>query len=189
MDTIVLQKQQLREQLKQRRGTLDKTSRASYSQQICETLFTLDIVNHARSVFCFISFADEIHTHGIIDRLMSTETKVCIPHIYDGETMVAVSFQGWDGLEPGKLGILSSLNPQLYEDEISVCLTPGLGFSTNGARIGMGKGYYDRWLQAHPEVTKIGLGFSCQLDTIPMTESDVFMDMIVTEQGVIRVNR
>ncbi len=60
-------------------------------------------------------------------------------------------------------------------------LVPGLGFDLSGARIGRGKGYYDRFLE-DKAIMKIGLAWSGQLiDKIPVESHDSYMDLIITE--------
>lgn len=60
-------------------------------------------------------------------------------------------------------------------------LVPGLGFDLSGARLGRGKGHYDRFLQTH-DVLKVGIAWSQQiLQKVPMEEHDCHMDFIITE--------
>lgn len=69
-------------------------------------------------------------------------------------------------------------------------LVPGLAFSKNGQRLGYGKGYYDHSL-AHFSGLKVGVAFSVQVtdENLPQNESDVVMDMIVTDSEIIKVRR
>ena len=64
---------------------------------------------------------------------------------------------------------------------------PGAGFDRHGGRMGMGNGYYDRFLKELLPSTFMGVCWAVQLwDTlIPMDELDQRMSKIVTEQGVI----
>lgn len=58
---------------------------------------------------------------------------------------------------------------------------PGVGFDLAGARLGRGKGYYDRYLE-HKKCLKIGLCWSGQMiEQIPVEKHDSHMDFIVTE--------
>ena len=65
-------------------------------------------------------------------------------------------------------------------------IVPGLAFDPTGARLGRGKGYYDRWLGANPAVKTLGVCFSCQiLEKLPAEPHDAHVDAILTEQGFI----
>ena len=70
--------------------------------------------------------------------------------------------------------------------EIDLIMVPGVAFDRRGARMGHGKGYYDKLLQhARPETPLIALAFECQLfPEIPTASHDIFMDMIITESAV-----
>jgi 5-formyltetrahydrofolate cyclo-ligase len=72
--------------------------------------------------------------------------------------------------------------------EVDVVITPGLAFNRRGNRLGYGGGYYDRYLRRlHPTALRVGIGFSGQvLDDVPSGEEDEPVDMIVTDEEVIR---
>jgi 5-formyltetrahydrofolate cyclo-ligase len=70
----------------------------------------------------------------------------------------------------------------------TVLLTPLVGFDGCGYRLGYGGGYYDRTLAAAtPRPMAIGVGFEAsRLETIHPQPHDIPMDMIVTEQEILR---
>lgn len=78
-------------------------------------------------------------------------------------------------LEPGSH--LKRFAPHL----IDLFLCPGLGFDHSGARIGRGKGYYDRILaEARPDAQKLGVCFGFQLvDKIDTEEHDIPMNGVI----------
>ena len=103
--------------------------------------------------------------------------------------MLAVPFDSWEALQPGQLGIPSPVATEPLATPVDVCITPGLGFSPTGGRLGYGRGYYDRWFASHPPLVKAALAYECQLlDNLPVDENDVPMDMIITEKRVIRIS-
>ena len=62
-----------------------------------------------------------------------------------------------------------------------------LGFSQEGYRLGMGKGYYDRSLKATSIYCKIGLAFSFQaISLLAIEAQDVPMDIIITEKNIFQ---
>ena len=63
---------------------------------------------------------------------------------------------------------------------------PGVAFTADGARLGMGGGYYDRFL-VQSSARTIGLAFEMQIRTaLPQRPHDQRVDMIVTELRVIQ---
>jgi 5-formyltetrahydrofolate cyclo-ligase len=73
------------------------------------------------------------------------------------------------------------LEPPYALAEPTWFLVPGVGFDLRGARLGRGKGFYDRYLETR-SVLKIGIAWSEQVVTnIPIEHHDVQMDFIITE--------
>jgi 5-formyltetrahydrofolate cyclo-ligase len=143
--------------------------------------------NTVRTVFCYISFGSEVDTRAVLAWLLAGGKQVCVPRITAAKAIEAVVFTGWNGLEPGPYGIPAPAGADVYTGDIDICITPGLGFSMNGGRLGHGPGYYDRWFTAHPVPSKIGLAYECQiLDELPVEPHDTVMDVIITEERIIR---
>ena len=69
---------------------------------------------------------------------------------------------------------------------ITIIFFCGVGFDATGARMGHGKGYYDKLLEnARQDTPLVALAFECQMfEEIPVAPHDVFMDKIITEQNV-----
>lgn len=65
--------------------------------------------------------------------------------------------------------------------EVGVALVPGLAFTRTGARLGRGKGFYDRLLALLPATTpRIGVCYACQIvDSLPLEEHDMPVDEVV----------
>jgi len=75
---------------------------------------------------------------------------------------------------------------QCTAEELDLVMVPGVAFDRRGARMGHGKGYYDKLLQhARPDTPLVALAFECQLfPEVPVAGHDIFMDKIITESAV-----
>ena len=64
---------------------------------------------------------------------------------------------------------------------VDVALVPGLAFTRTGARLGRGKGFYDRLLAALPATTRrIGVCYACQIvESLPLDAHDMRVDEVV----------
>jgi len=185
MNTIREQKRLLRAELRLRRRALPISVRQAKSARIRERLLDLPEISSARTVFCFISSDEEVETHPLIDTLVASDKQVLVPWIPAGADMVAVHFPGWAGLAPGQLGILTPQSPVAFDGQVDVCITPGLGFTMQGERLGYGRGYYDRWFTSHATGWRIGIGFECQIvDHLPTSDTDIPLDRVLTEEGM-----
>ena len=181
---ITQQKERLRERLKQNRRALATAQRLEFDRAIYARLPAH--VGQAGSVFCYLSAGDEVNTHPIIDRLRQLGKTVVVPRIVNREKMIAVRFTDWADLRVGQLGILTPDTDDEWQSEVDLCITPGLGFTLDGKRIGFGKGYYDKWFATHPHGARTALCYECQIVTsIPTSETDVRVEKIITEQRVI----
>lgn len=71
-------------------------------------------------------------------------------------------------------------------DELDGFLIPGLAFDRKGQRLGRGKGYYDRSLQASSG-TRVGVCYQVQLvDQLEVAEAhDLAMDYVLTENETV----
>lgn len=181
-------KAETRKMLKLMRANIPETTRLDYSNSIKEQVLKLDEIRNARTIFIYISYATEVHTHDLIKALLKEGKTLAVPKIVDSDFMEAESFSSWEDLVPGELGILSPANSKPCSGPFDVALTPGLGFTLSGHRMGFGRGYYDKWFAQNKTNHKIALAFEAQLvDEIPINDTDVPMEKIVTEQRVIIV--
>lgn len=65
-------------------------------------------------------------------------------------------------------------------------ILPGVAFDRRGNRMGYGRGFYDRYLAAHPWMKTIALSYEfAVMNSIPVSEQDRCVDMIITERDVI----
>lgn len=69
--------------------------------------------------------------------------------------------------------------------EPDVLFVPVVGFTADGARLGMGAGHYDRWLAEHPRVPAFGLAWDCQeVATLPIEPHDRPLAAVITPTRV-----
>lgn len=94
---------------------------------------------------------------------------------------------GLPDLQRGPLGVwepVPDVHRAVEPDQLTLILVPGLAFSSqDGARLGRGGGFYDRFL-ARPEVTarRLGIVFQAQVyPDIPHEEHDLRVASLLTE--------
>jgi 5,10-methenyltetrahydrofolate synthetase len=70
-----------------------------------------------------------------------------------------------------------------------VVLAPCVGFTASGYRLGYGGGYFDRWLEAHPQSLAVGVAWAtseiAEAELAPRPH-DRRLALVVTEQGLVR---
>ena len=111
-----------------------------------------------------------------------------LPVIKENQGMYFCRWQKGDVLLLNKYGIpepkkTKKINPR-------VILVPLLAFDINKNRLGYGKGYYDKFLNAYIKNKKklltVGIAFSFQKHhSLPINNRDFKLDYIITEKGII----
>ncbi|HEY1085309.1 MAG TPA: 5-formyltetrahydrofolate cyclo-ligase [Candidatus Saccharimonadales bacterium] len=70
--------------------------------------------------------------------------------------------------------------------EFDLIIVPTLGFDGDRYRIGLGAGWYDRFLQMQPNAFKLGVAYEAGfVEHVPRETHDIQLDVVVTEERVI----
>ncbi len=183
-------KNQLKESILEKRNSLSNEEILKKSGKIKNSLFNLEHYKKSKTIMFFVSFKNEVDTHGMIEDALKNKI-VVVPKVSHNEIepSVIISF---DNLIPsGRFGILEPIEAMKTPwKKIDLVLVPGIVFDKNGHRIGYGFGYYDKFLKKVPKAIKIGLAFDFQVvDKIPREMHDVPVDLVVTESGIIDCNK
>lgn len=106
--------------------------------------------------------------------LKAVPVSLAFPVLFEGEMLFGLP----NGMPKGATWLEAPylpVDPEWY-------LVPGVGFDLKGARLGRGKGFYDRFFE-NKDVLKIGLAWSEQIvPNIPVEQHDCHMDFIITEE-------
>lgn len=188
-DVRLADKQTWRRTLLSRRASMTPIERTRAGDAIRQRLLAVPELVAAGTVFCFLSAGDEVDTHRVVDHLCQAGKQVLVPKIPRGAPMRAVPFVDWQDLVPGPLGIPAPSADEAFEGRVDVVITPGVGFTPTGSRLGYGKGYYDAWFATRPHDLRIAIAFDCQVvESLPVTATDVPVHRIVTETRLIHVS-
>ncbi len=183
-------KDELRQTLREQRAALSTDQVNGWSAAIRARLTSLDLWRSAGTVHCYVgSLPGEVRTDGLIRAALQERKRVICPRVRahgqlehrevaDLAQMVEAPF----GLREPSTELSPPIEPKLAD----LVVAPGVGFTLNGARLGMGGGYYDRML-AQLDAPTVGLAFEMQVvPQLPQSAHDQPVDIIVTELRVIR---
>lgn len=150
---------------------------------ITDALTSLDVFRKCKKPFVFISSPTEPDTHEIIGLLLAMEKSVSVPRVR-GTEMDAVVITPYTDFRKNKWGIEEPVRGHIT-DECDLAVVPVVAFD-GLKRAGHGKGYYDRFLSAHPDCVKIGIAYDCRRVKGLRTEAhDIALDIMVTEKEII----
>ncbi len=146
----------------------------------------------AQGIGLFAAIPGEPDLRALSDDLRAAGRRTAYPRCRDDGGMDFVVVAGWEDLESGRYGVLEpgSHIPAALPATIDFVLVPGLAFDRAGARLGRGRGYYDRALveAVSPAAVRVGVALAEQLvPDVPTESHDVRMDWLVTEEGVMRI--
>ena len=180
-------KTQLRVRCLAHRQALSPTMATTSSAAMVEHLQQLEPYQHARLLHTYVASKDhEVGTAGLIRQSLARGQEVAVPVVQPGTRILRHALiQDLGQLQPGRWGLLEPApdHPCWLEDltRIDLVVIPGLAFDRRGNRLGLGGGYYDRFL-AQVNATKAGLIYSALLlDTLPTETHDIPMDLVITE--------
>ena len=173
-----MQKSELRKMTRARVKALTECNRADKSSALCRDIVSFVEQHKAHTVALFASLPDEAQTDEAIAAL-STCCRIVLPRI-EGDEMAFYDYD--EGLQRGSYNIMEPVAATpIHPAEIELMFLPGVAFTREGARLGRGKGYYDRYL-AHPDfrATTVGVCYAEQLvDTLPLEPHDRPCDAVL----------
>lgn len=107
--------------------------------------------------------------------------RVAVPRV-EGKNMTFYYLENWEQLQPGYFQIPEPAWGTAASEENALLIMPGVAFDANCNRAGYGQGFYDRYLEAHPDHPTIAIAFDFQLvDEVPSEPTDIRPDMVITE--------
>ena len=183
----VKSKQELRLLHRERRMRMSESQKQALDDEIAENVLSLDEYRRCDTILVFVSTNIEVNTARIIGQSFKNNKLVAVPRC-DGGTMSFYVIDSVGALEMGRFGILEPKRScvQVRAFEKSVCIVPGLVYDRRGYRIGFGGGYYDRFLREYTGVS-VGVCYSgCIEEFLPLERFDRPVDIIVSENKIIR---
>lgn len=175
---IVADKREIRRSVRAEIKNLSLRERESLSAQIFNKIEAIPEVQGASVIALFASLHDEPQTTKAIEHL-SREKRVVLPRI-KGEDMDFYDIA--EGLCEGAFGIMEpTATTPIKPSEIDLMIVPGVAFTREGARLGRGKGFYDKYLSREGfRAYTIGVCYPCQvLDELPTEPHDRTLDRVV----------
>ena len=191
--SIVEQKKSLRKEMRSRRASMSKEERDAASHKIVSSLIENPIYKESSTIMAYASMPEEIQLNELFDDAFANKKILAVPLIVGRGTMRPVFLPSMEHLVVGDFGILTVRQDcRTFVDfnDIDSIIVPGAAFDRQGNRLGLGGGYYDRFLKRVPQAKRIALAFDFELyDSIPAEAHDTKMDVIITESEILNFDR
>lgn len=175
----------IRENFLKKRELISKSSRALLSDKIAKKLMSLEEFQKNSCIMLYASIKSEVETYKIIKECLGLGKKVVLP-CSNISNINPCELSSMEELKPGYLRIPEpAIKRHVRNKEIGLVVVPVVAFDQKGARLGYGRGYYDKFL-ANSKAVKVGLAFEAQIHPgLPEESHDVRLDFVITENRII----
>ena len=170
------------------RAAVTEEELSASSEAVLTHLTKIPCIQDAGTIHTYIgSLPGEMRTYGLIQWCFSHNKRVIVPvadihtrlmtHTYLN-SLEELQLTSWGGLQPAES---MDVDPSIAD----VIIVPGVAFDRTGRRLGMGGGFYDRFL-LELDCTAIGLAHRFQIvENLPVDPHDRPVDLVITPAGVI----
>lgn len=185
--TVSEEKQVQRKAGRAARKALPPQVRAAANAALCANLWQLDAVQKAQTILLYAAFGAEANLAAFAEKAQTQGKQLAYPVCSEGFSLTA-AVPGPDGWEVGQYGIRTPILSRavlLPPEQLDLVLVPCTAFDADCFRVGMGKGYYDRYLPRCKNAVKIGIAFEVQrVRRAAVDKHDQRLDAYVTERGI-----
>lgn len=180
----------LRQQKREQRKTLSPAQQQRHAEQLTAQLLTQPAFTEADRIAAYLANDGEISPAKIIDQARRLGKKIYLPVLSSpGNRLLFAPFEPNSLMCRNQFGIDEPNCPpehHLTAEQMDLILLPLVAFDTQGNRLGMGGGFYDRSLaniRRHDSRTHLfGLAHEIQkTEQLEARDWDVPLDAVVTE--------
>lgn len=165
------------------RNSLTEEERREKSSAICRRILTLPAFREAQTVMIYRGVSGEVR----LDELASLapDKRYVYPRCLAGREMEALTPSDESAWRTGPFRIPEpdpDRSEKVEPEDIDLVLCPCTAFDAAGGRLGMGGGYYDRFLPFCTRAAVIAVAFEVQrTDRVPAEPWDRKPDAVITE--------
>ena len=160
-----------------------------YSKLITERLLKLEAYERACTILSYQPFGGEVDTGPFNHAAEAMGKRLAYPISEAEGILVPAVPKGPDSWAVGKFGICAPLKDKsliISPGEIDLAIVPCTAFcAVRLMRVGMGAGYYDRFLPKCQNALTVAVAFEVQrIDNLHCDSWDVPLDRVVSEKAV-----
>ena len=183
------EKAKIRKEMKRRRSELSSAVLSRIDGSLPDYIFSIDddelqsALRNAKRIALYRAFKGEVPVDGLAKAFMDRGIKCCFPKIENG-SMLFYDCDNLDGdqFDMSSLGIEEPASGDaVVPASVDVVVLPAVAYNEEGTRLGMGGGYYDRFIGSlgadRPYLLGVCYGFQICSD-LPVTDHDVTVDFL-----------
>ncbi|OCH88420.1 5-formyltetrahydrofolate cyclo-ligase [Obba rivulosa] len=215
MTTVQAQKKVLRKTMTVILRSLSASDIHEQSQMITSRVLSSSFFQRSKNVSCYLNMpTGEVDTSALVSEILRAGKTLFVPRIdtsgdgrmhflkvYEDADLRSFSSGLWGIREPG-LEYQGEKRSNVFDEtteQLDLILVPGVAFDRSLSRLGHGKGYYDRFINAYtspgtggtrkkPLLVALALREQVlEAGQVPTAAHDWKMDVIVSPDGIIGV--
>ena len=176
------EKRLIRKQIFAARKQCSDAQVEEWSHQITDQVLKLSEFMKANHILAYADYNHEVMTRYIIEEAWKAGKEVAVPKVV-GKDMVFYRLTDFSQLEPGYFGIPEPVRGEIVKWEDALMVMPGVAFDPENNRVGYGGGFYDKYLEKHPNLHAVAIAFELQMyRELPFEEHDIKPEKVVTEK-------
>lgn len=200
-----LRKTNLRTVLRERRRSLSESEQLSAAKNLALQFKKSQSPSATLSIAVYSASDGEINPNILITELLNSGNSIALPYIESlapsiksppsESHMSFAPFSKNSTMQTNRYGIQEPVTKQRINcSSFDLVLLPLVAFDSQGKRLGMGGGFYDRAFafkkrQPNQKPYLIGLAHECQeVETIDSDDWDIPLDAVLTDQRYIPIN-
>lgn len=175
----------IRRAKKQARKAIDPAQREQWNRKIVHSIVESTAYQHAALLMSYWAMGGEVDLRELHQLACQQGKRVAFPYCASDTEMIALEPLGPESWERGRYGIwtpIPSRSRVIPPDQLELVLCPCTAFDRQGHRLGMGGGYYDRFLPrcVHAVITAVAYEVQ-RVDELESEPWDVPMSRVFTE--------
>lgn len=170
------------------RDNLSVEERAELSKKIVDQILASAEFQQAKTVMLYKGIRGEVRLEELESAHESAGKNMVFPLCISDTEMIALLPEDDQAWTDGYCGIREPMRARSLEvvpEDIDLVICPCTVFDESGGRMGMGAGFYDRFLEKCTNAVIAAAAFECQkTERVPLESWDKKMDVIFTENKI-----
>lgn len=175
-----MNKQELRAHIRQLKRAMTEEEIQAASQRLGVLFAASEAYRQAKTIYGYLPYNQEVRTTQMLQKALEDGKRIAVPKCY-GDEMRFIYLEDLSQVEKGYCGIPEPIaDGPIADDPTALVLMPGLAFTKEGARMGYGGGFYDKFLAAEPNHPTLALCYDFQMVEHLDTEAhDIPVDTVL----------
>ena len=180
-----MDKKALRAEIKAKKRAMTEEQIAATSEALARQFYAHPAYQNAKSIFGYLSYNQEVRTMPMLEQAQKDGKRVAVPKVI-GDRMIFIWLDDLSRIELGYCNIPEPIDngPEAL-DETALVMMPGLAFDPTGRRCGYGGGFYDRYLESHPNHPTLAMCYGFQMfDHLDTDPHDIPVNYVLSQEVV-----